>query len=110
MGLYAVKCPQCGTPFMWWSGCLDQRCQACKDKDVEALQEKNESLERHIDRLSAALAQLESKVSFHSFSRQPVEYLVNIIKIGAYRLKFDGERLSAEPVFAGFEPDAEVKQ
>lgn len=34
MGLYAVDCPQCLKPFLWFSGNSDQRCDDCKEMDA----------------------------------------------------------------------------
>jgi len=33
MGLYAISCTQCGMPFIWFSGNLDQRCASCAARD-----------------------------------------------------------------------------
>jgi hypothetical protein len=33
MGLYAIDCPVCKKPFMWFSGNTDQRCPECKEED-----------------------------------------------------------------------------
>ena len=30
MGLYSIRCRQCGEFFVWFSGNLDQRCSTCK--------------------------------------------------------------------------------
>ena len=30
MGLFAMDCQQCGRPFMWFSGNMDQRCSECQ--------------------------------------------------------------------------------
>lgn len=30
MGLYAIDCPECKKPFMWFSGNSDQRCSECR--------------------------------------------------------------------------------
>lgn len=30
MGLYAINCPACGKSHVWFSGSMDQRCEACK--------------------------------------------------------------------------------
>lgn len=30
MGLYAIDCPSCKKPHMWFSGSMDQRCAECK--------------------------------------------------------------------------------
>lgn len=30
MGLYAIDCPTCDKPFMWFSGNMDQRCGDCQ--------------------------------------------------------------------------------
>jgi len=35
MGLYTIPCRQCNTMFLWFSGLMDQRCPACKEKDVK---------------------------------------------------------------------------
>jgi phage FluMu protein Com len=35
MGLYTIPCPQCGKLFLWFSGCLDQRCPDCKANEPE---------------------------------------------------------------------------
>jgi DNA-directed RNA polymerase subunit RPC12/RpoP len=34
MGLYAINCVQCSAPFMWFSGTMDQRCDACRSKTM----------------------------------------------------------------------------
>lgn len=34
MGLYAIDCPTCKKPFMWFSGNLDQRCSACSAASI----------------------------------------------------------------------------
>jgi hypothetical protein len=34
MGMYAISRKQCGKPFMWFSGSLDQRCYECKGGDA----------------------------------------------------------------------------
>lgn len=31
MGVYPVKCPFCSVEHMWFSGSMDQRCEACKN-------------------------------------------------------------------------------
>ena len=30
MGLYAIDCPACNKPTQWFSGNVDQRCEACR--------------------------------------------------------------------------------
>lgn len=30
MGLYVIRCITCQTPFTWFSGSVDQRCEKCK--------------------------------------------------------------------------------
>jgi hypothetical protein len=30
MGLYLIECPECGQPYMWFSGNPDQNCEACR--------------------------------------------------------------------------------
>lgn len=30
MGLYAINCVKCQTPFTWFSGTMDQRCDKCR--------------------------------------------------------------------------------
>lgn len=34
MGLYAIDCPQCLKPFMWFSGNRDQRCDDCRHAEA----------------------------------------------------------------------------
>lgn len=35
MGLYAIDCPQCDKPHMWFSGNKDQRCASCVKQTKE---------------------------------------------------------------------------
>jgi phage FluMu protein Com len=35
MGIYTIPCQQCGRPFLWFSGSLDQRCMDCKKAEVQ---------------------------------------------------------------------------
>jgi hypothetical protein len=41
MGLYGINCIQCGFPFVWFSGTMDQRCENCRKGNEEV---KNFSL------------------------------------------------------------------
>lgn len=34
MGLYPIDCSQCGKPFMWFSGNLDQHCSECRQLPI----------------------------------------------------------------------------
>lgn len=44
MGLYAIDCYICGSPFMWFSGNMpDQRCQSCKDKGYVTKEDKDKA-------------------------------------------------------------------
>ncbi len=40
MGLYPIDCSECGEPFQWFSGTLDQRCSKCLTIADEKLLEK----------------------------------------------------------------------
>lgn len=33
MGIYEIGCPQCGKAHLWFSGCANQRCEACMKSD-----------------------------------------------------------------------------
>jgi len=44
MGLYAIDCPACGAPHMWFSGSMDQRCAACKAPREWTIQEAQTTL------------------------------------------------------------------
>ena len=35
MGLYPIECPECGQPYMWFSGNLDQSCEACRNGEPD---------------------------------------------------------------------------
>jgi LSD1 subclass zinc finger protein len=32
MGIFEVKCSDCGSPFTWWSGSRDTKCSNCTDE------------------------------------------------------------------------------
>lgn len=44
MGLYAINCPTCSAPHMWFSGSMDQRCAACKAPREWEIQEATTTL------------------------------------------------------------------
>ena len=50
MGLYAIDCPQCKKPYMWFSGNMDQRCDNCRNpKEFWLLDNKAYSCQQHDD-------------------------------------------------------------
>ena len=57
MGLYAIDCPQCGLPHMWFSGNLDQRCAICRDAPAKLTPEERKAWD---DEFAQAAAQSQS--------------------------------------------------
>jgi LSD1 subclass zinc finger protein len=64
MGLYPIDCVSCKKPFMWFSGCLDQRCGDCQVKEVnkgEGKKMKKSEMETKIKELELKIAALEAR-------------------------------------------------
>ena len=62
MGLYPIDCVSCKKPFMWFSGCLDQRCSDCQNiKKEEPKKMKKAELEAKILELEKKVAVLEAR-------------------------------------------------
>lgn len=61
MGLYPIDCASCKKPFMWFSGCLDQRCSDCQNKKEEPKKMKKAELEAKILELEKKIAVLEAR-------------------------------------------------
>lgn len=50
MGLYPMNCVSCHTPFMWWSGNMDQRCKDCQNKNPRLTGEQVETWMDAVDK------------------------------------------------------------
>jgi LSD1 subclass zinc finger protein len=63
MGLYPIDCAVCKKPFMWFSGCLDQRCSDCQNaiKKEEPKKMKKVELEKELLELKAKVIALEAR-------------------------------------------------
>jgi hypothetical protein len=100
MGLYAIDCPSCGKPFMWFSGNLpEQRCDACIKKtekpkentvDLKALERFVKSKERFIlqkigsKRKNSAVGVGQYEVGDFSILEYPVNEEFPVPQFGAY--------------------------
>lgn len=73
MGVYPATCIKCNSPFLWFSGHMDQRCADCvrkenKDKEdvIDKFMEENSDLmddlskQEEVDKLRNRLKQLKS--------------------------------------------------
>ena len=55
MGLYAIRCPACGTPHMWFSGNMDQRCHDCRPLHIGLTEAERAAINRALDRVDSRI-------------------------------------------------------